>query len=291
MASSAWPSTWQEFIALQQEERIAATPLQLDALKLLFSDQSVPVSNVAKLITVDSIKAHEETPGASDSGLWRTLSDGIKQLTEYNDKFVELFYEIAKVPLHGATSTLLTAYWEWWTEWAFSFDDPPSVDPKREAARQGWLNINAFSAKVSRNRREFPLLNNLGRAAWVRDILEKKPWETYSQADFADLDEEDQAYQRELHDIKSLDGRVPAAAVWFTTDAQAIYELGGEIGDEYENEKTDFDGRGFSKKRFAFWRERFEWISGVEELAEKTKAAAKEAAAAMKKVEEANKTS
>ena len=120
MASSAWPSTWQEFIALLQEERIAATPSQLNALKLLFSDQSVPVSEVAKLITVDSVKAHEETPGASDSGLWRTLSDGIKQLTEYNDKFVEFFYEIAKVPLHGATSTLLTAYWEWWTEWAFS---------------------------------------------------------------------------------------------------------------------------------------------------------------------------
>ena len=92
----------------------------------------------------------------------------------------------------------------------------------------------------------------------MRDILEKKSWETYSPADFADLDEEDQAYQRELHGIRALDSRVPAAAVWFTTDSQAIYELEGEIGDEYENEKTDFNGRGFSKKRFVFWRERFE---------------------------------
>jgi hypothetical protein len=119
MAAVTWPSTWQEFIAPKQTESVVATALQLDALKILFSDPSVPISEVAVLITVDTIKLHDKEPGASDSELWCTLADGIKQLTEYNDKFVELFYEIGRAKLHGNPSLLLTAYWEWWTEWEF----------------------------------------------------------------------------------------------------------------------------------------------------------------------------
>lgn len=88
---------------------------------------------------------------------------------------------------------------------------------------------------------------------------------------------------------------MPAAAVWFTTDAQAIYEMKGDVGyEKYDFNKTDWHKKqggkdGYSKERFIYWRKRFEWISGVEELEEKTRVAAKEAAEAMKRVEEANK--
>ncbi|KAF4634508.1 hypothetical protein G7Y89_g3609 [Cudoniella acicularis] len=299
MEVTTWNATWQAFIE-EEEAKISTgsanylpTSFQLAALKTMFSDPTVPMSEIAKLITVDSILLKEKSPGASDSGLWRILADGIKQLTEYNDKFVELFFEIAQVPIYGSDLSpqfCLRYYWEWWTEWVWGFSDPPSTDPNREAKRQGWTNLNAWCAKVSHHRDRFHLLDNRGRVSWIRFTLERNPWETYDPAKYADEGEEAQTHNRELHDVKALDAKVPAAAVWFQVDAQAIYDLNGhDMGFQLMPAETDWTGKeGFSRERFVAWRERFEWISEIEVLEERTRKAAKEAAEAMKKVEDAN---
>lgn len=61
------------------------------------------------------------------------------------------------------------------------------------------------------------------------------------------------------------------------------------MNDEYDFDATTWTGsRGWSKERFAYWRERFEWISKVTILEKKTKEDAREAAELMKKIEEAN---
>ena len=300
-----WPITWEGFLNEQELERFTANYLQLAALRTMFSDPTVPLSEIAEQIAAESAKLRENTPGASDSKLWRTLADGIKQLTDYNDLFVELFLELAKV--NG-----LIAYWEWWTEWAFEcmfffycqkrgmgkkvgkltlnsiVEDFRSADPYRDAARQGWININCFCAKVSRYRNAYPVLDNRRRIKWIRNILEIKFWEDYNPDDYADECEEVQAHKRELHDIKALDALVPAAGVWFIVDAQAVYDLeANQMGPDGEFWKSDWQGEaGFSKERFAYWRDRFEWISGVDVLAEQTRTVAKEVVVAMENIEE-----
>lgn len=79
---------------------------------------------------------------------------------------------------------------------------------------------------------------------------------------------------------------ISAAAVWLIVDAQAIYALDEEFTTEYE---TEWKGKtGFSKERFQFWRRRFEVLSRVETLDERSRTDSKKAAAAMMKAELGN---
>jgi hypothetical protein len=67
---------------------------------ILFSDPTVPVSQLAEQIGGPIIKELEKNPGkpVECSPLWRTISLAIKQFTEFNDKFVELVVELQKIP-------------------------------------------------------------------------------------------------------------------------------------------------------------------------------------------------
>jgi hypothetical protein len=78
------------------------------------------MSEIARLITVDTIALFETNPGSANLKLQRTSDDGINWLTNYIYKFVELFLEIGKAKVWGSNSLALMAYWEWWTEWAFN---------------------------------------------------------------------------------------------------------------------------------------------------------------------------
>src|ERR1700761_8689 len=174
-------------------------------------------------------------------------------------------------------------------------DDPPSTDPQRAAKRQGWVNLNAFSAKLSA--KGIPQLDESSRAgAVLRDTLEKTPWDNYHHADIdneEDLDDEDfpvwKAHQLELRDVRSLNGSVPAASMWIKFNGNGIYEMKGEMEDEYDYDKTNWTGpKGWSKERFRYWQERFEWISKVTALDKETRKAAREAANLMKGIQSAN---
>ncbi|RDL38480.1 uncharacterized protein BP5553_02820 [Venustampulla echinocandica] len=293
---------WEDFIAAQEKEEYPVESIQLSALRKLFSDPTVPISQVALELATPILKELEKNPGKTVDcfRLWRTIEAAIKQLTDYNDKLVELVIEFQKVPDQAGIIGCMQDFREHWTEFAFDYLDLPSWEPAEERAanRQGWINMNAFGAKLSLC--GAPELDERPRAALLmRQALEKTPWEVFHHPDLdeeEDLEDDDyptwRAHQFELRDVRTLNSSVPAAAMWMKINASGIYEMNGRpMTGDYDCHRADSNWKGepvWSKERFAFWRERFEWISNVSVLDKETKKAAKEAAEAMKKVEDEN---
>jgi hypothetical protein len=124
----------------------------------------------------------------------------------------------------------------------------------------------------------------------IKTALEKTPWESEEKADEVEEYPPKRAHQLELRNIQTLNSTVPAAAVWFKINAKGLYECeGGSVGNEAPWNQSNWKGpKGWSKERFAYWRERFGWISNVSELDMETREAAKEAAEAIKEVEAGN---
>lgn len=94
-------------------------------------------------------------------------------------------------------------------------------------------------------------------------------------------------YEIRSRDIRTLDYWTPAAAVWFKTDARGIWEMEGPLRSEWDWDPSIWKGpKGWSRARFSFWRERFEWIARVTVLRQDTKDDALEAARIMRQIEE-----
>jgi hypothetical protein len=74
--------SWQEFIAAQREEEYPLNLEQLSAIETLFSDPSIPVSQIAKEIASPILKAREEKPKArvQSHELWRTITAAVEQV-------------------------------------------------------------------------------------------------------------------------------------------------------------------------------------------------------------------
>lgn len=118
MASS---KTYQEFIAAQEAEEYPLNSTQLSGLKTLFSDPSVPVSQVAQEVAAPILKALKETPGAPvDTFIfWRTIAAAVKELPQYNDRLVELVIELQKIPSPLDYLSYMTDFNQHWTEFEF----------------------------------------------------------------------------------------------------------------------------------------------------------------------------
>lgn len=152
--------------------------------------------------------------------------------------------------------------------------------------------MNAFCAKLSMH--AIPKLNMTEAADWIiRHALEKTPWEVYHHPDIEEQEDfmgEDYPawcdYELEKREIRSLDYWVPGAAVWFEFNAKGIYGLEGPMAHEHDWNPTNWKGpKGWSKGRYSYWVERFEWISKVTALKKETKQLANKAAMAMRRVE------
>ncbi|KAK2595215.1 hypothetical protein QQS21_007068 [Conoideocrella luteorostrata] len=298
--------TPQEFIAAQEKEEYPLIPEQLEALRVFLTDPTVPISQVAQDLTRPVIKLHEEAKKDPDAlsnfdhgTLWSSIADAIGKLTDLNDRLVDLVVEIQKIPDPEGHFASMTDYKQHWNEFAYDFKVPRSDDPERDAKRQAWVNINAFCAKLST--RGVPVLDERQRAAWVfKETLERAPWEQFHHPDIDEMLEEDPddevvaedcEYELECRDVRVLEYWVPAAAVWMQIDARGIYKMEGKIseGDEQGWYPTTWKGApGWSKDRFSFWIERFEWISKVTALKRSTRKVAADAAESMKKVVEGN---
>jgi hypothetical protein len=82
---------------------------------------------------------------------------------------------------------------------------------------------------------------------------------------------------------------VPATAVWINFNRKEIYESTGEMSGEYDWITNEWKGKkGWSKKRWEFWRERFIAVSTEEAVSEETREIAKKAAELMEKTEAGN---
>ena len=116
---SATPITWQEFIAAEEKEDYPLEPEQISALKTLFSDPNISVSEVAKQFTAPWKKEIDEHPGEHfpsymPSIIWRTVANAIRQLSEYNDKLVELVVEISKIlDVNNQIASCADKYYYW----------------------------------------------------------------------------------------------------------------------------------------------------------------------------------
>lgn len=172
---------------------------------------------------------------------------------------------------------------------------PQPNDPNRGKVRQAWINMNALNAKLSIKGIE--RLNYRLRSGHVfRIALEETPWEQYHIPEIdeeieSDPEDEDNITLRDellnKRDIRRLNYWAPAAAAWIKYDGKGIYEMNEPmIGDDYDNfEYTNWKGKGFSKERFHYWRERFEWVSKVTALDHDTRRRAAEAVELMKQIE------
>ncbi|KAG5981692.1 hypothetical protein E4U55_002673 [Claviceps digitariae] len=296
--------TGQDFVNYENEKDLPLIPEQLYAIEAFFTDPSVPISQIAHDLTQPVIKLQQEAkknPGAVkefDYGrLWSSLTDAIARLPDFIDRIVDLVVEIQKVSDPEDHFGCMIDYQQYWTEFAYDFKVPRSNDPEREFKRQAWINMNIFCAKISLRR--IPEMDERQRAAWVfKEALERAPWEQFHHPDIDELLEDDPddevvaeecAYELECRDVRVLDYWAPAAAAWMKIDARGIYEMRGKISDSDEEDwdPTLWKGtKGWSKERFAFWLERFEWISKVTALQRSTKQDAADAAESMRKVME-----
>ena|ERR1700744_804737 len=114
--------SWNKFI---KEQEIHDAPLaseQLSALSSLSLESNISVSEIARQITAPILKSLDRKPDSPVDcyRLWRTVADAVKELTDYNDKLVELVVEIQKVPDTTGYITDMQDFRQHWTEFAFN---------------------------------------------------------------------------------------------------------------------------------------------------------------------------
>ena len=176
--------------------------------------------------------------------------------------------------------------------------NPLSTDPDYANQLCKTVAWHTFAAKLTASGvPELSFIQYAGRWLWIG--LETVPWEIYHIKDVdlePEYDEDEEYVERarlkavERHDIRILNIRVPELAPWIQFVGRQIYEMEGEI--LYENFKaTTWTGpKGWSKVRFAYWRERFEWISKVTALDRETRRLARDSVVIMQKIERGDNT-
>jgi hypothetical protein len=146
-------------------------------------------------------------------------------------------------------------------------------------------------------------------AVWaLRRALEDADWTAPDAASAIDpqYDAETKARLTHLATVHVLDGYVAPAAQWVFHAGRRLYDIcsragdksGDKSGGEADNDDDDDDdaaaagggqlwtgGAGFSRARWAFWKQRFAWASEQRELAEGTRDVARAAADAMERIE------
>ncbi|KAF2123954.1 hypothetical protein P153DRAFT_351539 [Dothidotthia symphoricarpi CBS 119687] len=291
-------ASYQSFIKSQTEQRYPPFSEQLSALETLFSDPSVPVSEIAKRAADPLVVAYNNAPNGSGpdvakaARIMHSLNIAVRELTEYNDKLVQLVYEMHNIPGEEDAGIVFGYFNSEWTEFGSDFKYPRESDPARSAKLQEWINMNSFCAKLSL--KGDSKVDRRWDSDWVfRCPLELTPWDDDNSdlLENKDLElEKSRAqyeYQLEERDIKSLNFWIPGAVAWIKINGQGIYDMTGNMSREYDWVKTTWKGpKGWSKERFGYWRERFAWVSTVETLDGRTKEDAREAANIMKNIEE-----
>ncbi|PYI04438.1 hypothetical protein BO78DRAFT_471299 [Aspergillus sclerotiicarbonarius CBS 121057] len=171
-------------------------------------------------------------------------------------------------------------------EFTYDYVDHSFNEAKRDKERERFLNANIFTIKLHYRlppHSESKVM--IGYGSWgLMKTLESTPWEKYHHPRieaYLEHCEDDDSYNEardeelEILDIRTLNGFVPAAAVWIEYCGKEIYEKEGSLGQEYPAYDKWTGPKGWSKERWALWKGRFEWISTVTALDRKTRKIAK----------------
>ncbi|KAF2833554.1 hypothetical protein CC86DRAFT_365421 [Ophiobolus disseminans] len=294
-------ANYEEFLTSQAQNEYPPPPEMLSAFRKLFTETSTPMSAIAKEAATPIIAAipNETEPSNPDCGyLWRILKDAVDQFPKDTDKFADFVVELQMLPDGDHVFKYLPQFRHHWTEFGFTINDWPSDEEDRDALRQAQTNQHSFLAKLSTHKQVES--DQIGRAGFtLRSTCEFAEWEKLHFPDIEEWydpeDEEDWPATRdrelELVSIKILNAKIPAAAQWIQITGQRLFEMEGELEGEYDWQEEALNvkwkgGKGWSKERFAFWRERFELYSTATALEKSTQRIAKDCAERMKKIEE-----
>lgn len=107
--------------------------------------------------------------------------------------------------------------------------------------------MNAFSAKLCSQ--GLPPGGEIQRGGKVLRTTLEKPWSPA--------------------EIKALDGWVPAAHQWIKYCAYELYVQDGDMGSEWPSKWKG--KKGWSKERWAFWKQRFQWVTTLSPLKDSTR--------------------
>ncbi|KAL5115510.1 hypothetical protein ACEQ8H_006573 [Pleosporales sp. CAS-2024a] len=295
-----------EFLSMQEHDEYPPPPEMLSAFRKLLTAPSIHTSAIAKEAAAPIIAnmPNEQDPRWPDCTLlWRTLARAVDTFAASNDRFVDFVVQLQKLPDGDGVFEMLPQFNNHWTEFGYTMTYYVSDEPERNLKHQAQTNQHAFCAKLS-TYKHIPVLDQIHRAGFTfRSTCEFAPWERvhfpeieewYDPHD--DPAEFDWPARRDLElervNIKMLNAKVPAAAQWLRHVGQRIYDMQGDMDGEHDWQTKVLNPKwkgpkGYSKQRFSFWRERFEWMAQVTALDKDTQKIALECAQEMKKIEEA----
>lgn len=181
---------------------------------------------------------------------------------------------------------------KFWTGW---FQD----ETTRDQEKQQYLNIYAFIAKLSANSTVEPPAYQFPRClANLRNALESQPWTVDLKGT------EYEGFRNEYSSVRTyLAVELPPAVQWILHAGQWIWQ--GSKGDWHWWEETALDWSefdtwdgfpwprewkghlGFSRERWAFWKERFTAITELAEIDDDTRQLAAQGFEAMQRFETA----
>lgn len=297
---------YEAFLASLAQREYPPEPDVILAFRKLLTEPSVSLVEAARLAVASSIPDSPDLP-VSNMTLWIPFGEAIEQFPEMNDRLVDFIVALQQLPDGDGAMHELPYFREYCNEfWLFCKSlllfysvlwppltpldqDPPRSDPDLAKKRQAWYNMNTFMATLAaRGVRTENLLQHAGRL--LQNALETAPWEEYHFPEIEEAEEDmgdeyEEYRDRELErlcDIRHLNGTIPAVAQWIKIQGRALYEMAGPM--DLEREELWDGPPGWSKERWKFWRQRFEWVASVTALDRRTKNIAREAAEEMARI-------
>ncbi|KAB8251390.1 hypothetical protein BDV35DRAFT_399522 [Aspergillus flavus] len=222
---------------------------------------SIPLSEVARIALSCAKTAANPIPEHGDP--WSVLMTAVERFPEQSDRLVDFTVALQQLPNYDWGVQELRELAMYLTEFTFNHADHSFNATTRDQERRGFAKANVFTAKLYlriHRPNTFGYFSGFGSQV-LRKTLESAPWEKFHHPSieaYIEEAEEDWWYNKlcdeelEVIDIRTLNGFVPAAAVWIE-----YYKWTGPAG--------------WSKERWAFWKERFEWISTVTALDRQTR--------------------
>ncbi|RAL15960.1 DUF3632 domain-containing protein [Aspergillus homomorphus CBS 101889] len=293
----AMASAYEAFLAEEAGDEWPPRVEILTAFRSLLLDPSAPVSDIARACMSRVIAEANPRPQYGD--LWSTLLGAVERFPEQCDRLVDFLIAIHQLPDCDGEFQWLEGFMMHLDEFTYDYADHCFNEAKRDAERQRFVNANIFTIKFYQR---LPRPNRFGslinRGSWVlRKTLEHAPWENFHhprvENSIRDIEEDEEAFYNqkrdealEVLDVRTLNGFVPAAAVWIGYCGKEIFEKEGSLGREIAAYDKWKGQGGWSKERWAFWKERFEWISNVTALDRKTRRIAKETVEWMGQIEQ-----
>ncbi|KAJ5581519.1 hypothetical protein N7535_000139 [Penicillium sp. DV-2018c] len=250
------------------------TAPRLAILQDLFSD-NISAQNTAEHLASISL-ANEVEPEEGITSLWKLIIKCAYEYPEQHDKLVEVLVQLSKLPdaksstgepilLHGKQvwKDLPTLGWQFRDEW--NKNVPAGPPDRRRSAISQIINRDKFVARL---------------------MATGEPVFAYSWFALITLREALETPAEEMAPV-SLEPWVPAAVAWISILGKEIYEWNEEFDGALGRGGPLWRGKyGFSKERWQFWRERFEYLSSTELVSgDELKKSASEAVLIMQRIE------